>query len=134
MKAEYPDSFGLTYFTVQGIGALISWNAILTGLDYFDDKFPGFSVNFIFPIAIFVANIIISINMVTIKVKLSLNIRVALCSGLMGLTLIIIPIVANLLSNTSLGLIVMLGILFLGIIISIINHFMPFKASSCFTL
>ena len=113
MKTSSPDSFGLLYFTVQGIGALIAWNAVLTGLDYFDDKFPEFSVNFIFPIAIFVANILVSINMVSLQAKLSLNIRVALCLGLMGLTLIVVPLEAELLSNTTLGFVVILGILFL---------------------
>ena len=113
MKEQSPDSFGLIYFTVQGMATLIAWSAILTSIDYFDDKFPEFSVNFIFPIAIFVANIFISINMVKIQEMLSLNIRVALCLGLMGLTLFIVPIEADLLSNTTVGFVCILGILFI---------------------
>jgi len=110
--AEDTNTFGLWYFTLQGIGALLGWNAVLSSLDYFDNKFPNFDVNFIFPIAIFVANMILSPNMIYVQQKLSLNIRIAGALAMLGVVMILLPLEAYIFSDTDFGVALILGLLF----------------------
>jgi equilibrative nucleoside transporter 1/2/3 len=113
LTKETGNTFGLCYFTLQGIGALVGWNAVLTSLDYFDSKFPGYQVNFLFPIAIFVANMLLSPNMMYFSQKFSLNIRIAGALGLLCLVMSLLPVEAYIFSDSAIGLDLILGLLFI---------------------
>ena len=93
--------FARMTFLFLGIGSLIGWNAILIGLDFFLRKFPGYDVGFYFSIPMFVASNIQNVLIHSLSKYASINTRITI--GLLGqmLFLIILPLEANYLSNSS---------------------------------
>lgn len=110
---EIPN-FAKIYFLCAGIGALISWNSILTALDFFSDKFP-FNVPFLFGIPLFISTNIFSYLIYIIARYISLNTRIFGGFLVMAIVVVFMPVLAVILPNEegfylTLGLIFILGI------------------------
>jgi len=109
-----------TYFLLHGIVILISWNAVLTGLDFFRDCYPDGSVDFTFPVANLLPLPFCSLLLVYIEKKLSLHFRVFGCTVLMGISTLVLPIISIILPNSLFGLwLNYISLVFLGIVNSI---------------
>jgi len=98
---------------LQGVGVLISWNAILTGLDWFNTKFPDYNTNAVLPFLNFTPYIIFQPLTILYGNKFGFNIRIVLPYVVMAAVLAMIPFFVILLSE--LGAFVVMGI---GIFIS----------------
>jgi MFS family permease len=105
--------FPVLYFFLTGGGAVVSWNAMLNSFDYFDTKYPDFHVSFLFPIAIYVAQLLSSLVMAQLSAKLSYLIRLMGSYLLVTLILAFIPFEAILLEGTTLGFWLVMLLLFI---------------------
>jgi len=110
---EGDNKLASTYFLMQGIGTLISWNAILNGLDYFTKQFEGINVAFNFPIAVFVAQAVANLAIMKLSKKLSFTKRIIGPLVILSIILFSIPIVTSKVAQTTEGFWTLMGILFL---------------------
>ena len=123
--------FGKTTFFFLGVSALVGWNAILIGLDFFTRKFPDFNYSFYVSIPMFIATNIV--NMFMHYVSRFLNLKSRIIIGLVGqiIMLILIPIQAQCQQNSA-GFYVSLLLIFLeGCAISIMQSSSTAFASLC---
>ena len=97
--AKELNSFATFYFYLQGTGSLLGWQAVLTTLDFFSEKFPFAEVNFVFPLPIFIANLLFCPFMPQISKLMSLNVRVSGMHCIMIVILAALPIIALTMSN-----------------------------------
>jgi len=130
------------YFTLQGIGTLISWNAVLNGLDYFNEKFPDGDVFTLLPIAFNSAQVFANFFLPKLITKLSLENRIIIPLIVSACILVGLPIEANLLQNTKVGFWLMMFLLFVmgklnciyqGSVSGFASSF-PFKYTSYFLM
>lgn len=100
-QKKYPEhnNFAVFYFYLQGIGSLLGWNAVLTALDFFAEKFPFAKVYFTFSLPKFAANLLFCPLMVQIARKFTLNQRVSGGLILIGIFLLLLPAVGELMAN-----------------------------------
>ncbi len=101
------------YFLFLGGGSLVSWNAILNSLDYFDHKFPTHSVTFNFPVAVYLAQFLSSLVVTKLSDRLPLNMRIIGTFAVISVVLAILPVEAALLERTELGFLIIMGLLFI---------------------
>jgi equilibrative nucleoside transporter 1/2/3 len=130
------------YFTLQGIGTLISWNGVLNGLDYFNEKFPDGDVFTLLPIAFNSAQVFANFFLPKLLTKLSLENRIIIPLIVSACILIGLPIEANVLQGTSVGFWLMMFLLFImgnlnciyqGSVSGFASSF-PFKYTSYFLM
>jgi len=136
------DSLTFTYFLMQGAGTLISWNAILNGLDYYNQQFAalGLSAFTLFPIAVFVAQGLANLAMTNISKSLSFNTRIIGPLVVLSIILFSLPIVTHFVTGTLFGFWVIMAMLFVlgfcGTVyqssVSGMMSFFPGKYSSIF--
>jgi len=101
------------YFFMQGVSALLPWNSILCTLDFYSAKFPSGNASFTFPVSFFISSVGFNFLMVYIKRGMSLNNRVAGSLALMLIFLILTPVAATSMENSTSGLWVCYLLLFL---------------------
>ena len=101
------------YFIMQGIGSLVSWNAVLNGVDYFMIKYPRFDVYYIFPIAVTLAQLMCCFFILKISQTFSLNFRIMVSLLALMCILLFLPIQATLFAGSSFGFWTIIGLLFL---------------------
>lgn len=112
-EKEVSTKIATYYFLFLGGGSLVSWNAILNSLDYFEKKFSDYSVAFIFPVAVYLAQFLSSLVMTRLSERLPLNMRIIGTFTIISIVLAILPVEAALLSQTELGFMIVLGLLFI---------------------
>ncbi|KAM3130937.1 hypothetical protein pb186bvf_016960 [Paramecium bursaria] len=88
-------TFQMCFFFMQGVSSLSGWNAILTGLNYFNSKFQGQNCAFSIPIPNFVGSTLIGLLLPYISNYLSLQFRIAYALVLQSAFIILLPIVAE---------------------------------------
>ena len=76
MKAK---QLGKFVFFLLGISSLISWNSILTALDFFIDAYPGQNVAFFYSIPMYLGTNILSVAVVKLAQVSSLEMRIYGC-------------------------------------------------------
>jgi len=104
------------YFIYMGGGSLLSWNAILNSLDYFSSKFPKNDINFMFPVAFYLAQFLSSLVITKLSAILMLNVRLIGAFLIASVLLVLLPIEAEVFAQTNFGFIlVMLMLFILGI-------------------
>lgn len=81
------------YFYVLGTAGLLSWNTLLSAVDFFDSKYPNRNVAFFFPIPYFVSCITLNTFIVQISQRISLNKR--LMGGLATMNAIVFLMFLN---------------------------------------
>jgi hypothetical protein len=82
-------------FFLLGVSSLISWNSILTSLDYFVSKFPENDVPFLFPIPMYIATNIFGLLVIKLAKYMSLEFRIYGGIILQSLMNILMPLFAN---------------------------------------
>lgn len=136
------EAFAKLYFTLEGAGTLISWNAILNGLDYFTGKFPEYNADFLLPIAVNLAQVVANFFMPYLSQRLNLQFRIMVPLVVLSIILVFLPIEANLLNGTAFGFILAMLLLFIlgffnnifqGSMSGFVNQF-PFKYVSYFLM
>jgi len=98
---------------MQGMGSLVSWNAVLNGVDYFMIKFPQFDVYYIFPIAVTTAQLLTCFVILKVSQNFSLNFRIVVSLIALMFILLFLPIQATIFAGSSFGFWTILGLLFL---------------------
>lgn len=103
--------FAQFYFFSMGIGSLLAWNTILTAVDYFQVSYPSHDIPFIFPIPYIIGTISVTLFMVQISQKISLNTRII--GGVISMCLVMISmcVFTATLSETT-GFLVLMLLLF----------------------
>jgi len=107
------NKFTVFYFLMQGIGSMISWNAVLNGIDYFMIKYSSYQVYIIFPIAITLAQLFCCSLILKISQTFSLNLRIIFSYIILSIILVCLPLEAALFEGTTFGFVLILAILFL---------------------
>lgn len=133
-------TLAVTYFTLQGVGTLISCNAIFNGLDYFAARFTDNDVFTLLPMALNFGQLLSNFFLPKLLAKFSLERRVLIPLFFAAAILIGLPVVANILQGTTFGFLVNLFLLFtLGTLsntyqgsISGLASAFPFKFTSYF--
>src|SRR5690348_16929891 len=98
------------YFLWMGGSSIINWCAVLNSLDYFDAKFPNHNVAFIFPLVVYIAQLITTVVITQMSSAFSYSTRI-ICSLIITTAMtILIPLEAVLLEQTMLGLCLLLGL------------------------
>ena len=123
--------FGKTTFFFLGISALVGWNAILIGLDFFTKKFPDYNYSFYVSIPMLIATNLI--NLIIHYLTRFMTMKTRIIIGLIGqiVMLIIIPIQAQF-QQSSTGFYVSLLMIFMeGCAISIVQSSSIAFASMC---
>lgn len=106
------DTIAKLYFTVQGIGTLISWNGILTGLDYFSGRYKNYDSNFLLPLGFNAAQVMANFFIPKLGIALTLKTRILISLIIISCILVFLPVEANLMSETSAGFYVIMGLIF----------------------
>jgi len=108
------DNLTFIYFLMQGAGTLISWNAILNGLDYYQAQFGnlGYNCFSVLPIAVFVAQGVANLAMTKISKALSFNTRIIGPLVVLSIILFSLPIVTHFVTGTLSGFWIIMGMLF----------------------
>ena len=68
--------FTLFFFTLQGIGALLSWNSLLTTLDFFSMKFKPHAYSFLVEIPFYTGNLIVGTALLFAEKKFDISGRI----------------------------------------------------------
>lgn len=115
MKQEFelPSSFlAKLYFLAFGGGCQIGWYAVLNGLDFFDEKFPGESVKFRFGIAVYLAQFLVTPIMAKISERFNLSSRVIVPFIAVGAIIGFLPFQAAWYGGTEKGFWMIMQLLF----------------------
>ena len=86
---------------LQGIGALISWNAILTALDWYYDCFPNSNPGFWLPLLNFLPSLALQPLTIAYGHKFTFNIRIVTSYIVIASILALTPIIAVLTSEST---------------------------------
>ena len=113
LSAPKSDSIGIVYFLVQGAGTLISWNAVLNGLDYFSDRYPNQNVDFLLPLAFNLAQVIANFFMPALSTTFSLKYRIVAPLIVTSCVLVFLPFEANVFNGEVFGFWLVMGMLFI---------------------
>jgi len=121
-----PESSTFTkfYFYLQGIGCLLGWNAVLTALDWFQGQFPDVEVFFVFPLPIFIFNLLLCPFMPQISKFAGLDARIAGSTAVQIGVLVLLPILAELLPNTA-------GFLLIMALLAVLGAMNTIQSASC---
>jgi len=108
------DNLAFIYFLMQGTGTLISWNAVLNGLDYYNAQFAalGFDSFTLLPIAVFVAQGAANFLITKITKAFTFNQRILGPLIILSIILFTLPIVTHFVTGTVGGFWVIMGLLF----------------------
>ncbi|EGR31160.1 nucleoside transporter family protein, putative [Ichthyophthirius multifiliis] len=121
-------------FMFLGASSLIGWNAVLTALDFFSNRYPkskGYGdVSFLFPIPLFIANFFFGLLVPKLADIYSLTIRISGCLIGVAIFMIFLPILALLLPNNIGYYLCFLCTFFLGMFNSIAQNSSIALASS----
>ncbi len=109
MKAKQMGNF---MFFLLGVTSLISWNSILTALDYFAYQYPDNNVAFFYPIPMYLGTNILSILVVKLAQVTSLELRMYGCIIAQSILNICLPLFAEQLAGQA-GFYVQLVLIFL---------------------
>ena len=93
----------LIYFACVGASILLSWNAILSTLDFYQHKFSQAAPSFTYPAAFSTTMVIIMTLIIWIKKVMFINSRTSLCLIVQAILLVSLPIISTTLSNTKFG-------------------------------
>jgi equilibrative nucleoside transporter 1/2/3 len=97
------DGIAVFYFALQGMGTLISFNAVLNGLDYFATQYGNYQVPFLLPLAVNIAQFIANFFLPKISSSFSLKARMYAPLTIASCILIFLPIEANIFSGKAIG-------------------------------
>lgn len=115
MKAQFENSPLATFnFYLQGVGCLLGWNAVLTALGFFGIQYPDIEVSFVFPLPIFIFNLLLCPVMPQIAKRVSLDNRIAVSNAIQIIILILLPLIGATMANTAGFVIIMIILAFLG--------------------
>lgn len=92
---------GKYIFICIGIASLISWNSVLTAIDYFETIYPDYQPSFWFPIPYFASTNIISFLLVHLSQKISFETRMYGSMILMTVMNILLPVISLVDKNQS---------------------------------
>lgn len=76
-------------FLGLGITSLISWNAILTSLDYFSLQFPSYNVYFLLGIPYYIGSNIFGVLIVYVAKKFKVKTRIDIPFAIMAIIMIL---------------------------------------------
>lgn len=113
------DDLQKKHFLLQGVGALISWNSILTSLDWFNYHFEKYNPGFWLPILYFIPSALFQPLTVVYGNRFGFLNRIAPAYFTFFLILVLIPIIAETLSRSISFSIICLLIFILGAATSI---------------
>lgn len=99
---------------LQGIGALISWNAILSSLDWYNNRFFDYQPAFWLPLLNFLPGIIFQPLTIAYGHKFSFNMRIVVSYIIIACILIMTPIIVELAPGLSGFLIICLLTILMG--------------------
>lgn len=93
------DKYGMAYFmfVMYGVAILLPWNAVLTALDFFDNRLAPFEPFFTFPFAVNCMLTFIQVLVVLFGYKLSYFLRLTCMFLVLASLMIILPLVTELL-------------------------------------
>lgn len=115
--------------TLQGIGSLISWNAILTALDWYNNRFPDENPGFWFPLLNFIPSAIFQPLSIIYGHYFTFNIRIVTSYIVIATSLVMTPIIVELTSQTA-GFIIICALIFVGGAVNSIGQTAVFGLSS----
>ena len=113
------DEMQKRHFLLQGVGALISWNSILTSLDWFNYHFEEYNPGFWLPILYFIPSAMFQPLTVVYGNRFGFLNRIAPAYFTFFMILVLIPIIAETLSQSASFYIICLLIFILGAATSI---------------
>ena len=87
-------------FLIGGIGALSSWNAILTSFDFYQAEYPNFDVTFTMALPFFLATSIGNFILLFCSSKITIHNRIIIGYLLLLINICLLPIIATLLKST----------------------------------
>jgi len=113
---ELPSSFlAKLYFLSFGGGCQIGWYAVLNSLDFFDDKYKGYSVSFKFGIAVYLAQFLVTPIMAKISERFGYSSRVIVPFLVVGCVIGFLPFQAALYGGSENGFwMIMMLLFFMG--------------------
>ena len=88
-------------FLLLGTATLIGWNAVLSSIDFFSSKFPDYNISFLMIIPSFLATFLFSLLANYFSRIFSLNLRIFFSVFFMSICILILPIEAYFLPNSS---------------------------------
>jgi hypothetical protein len=91
----------LCEITLQGIGVLISWNAILTALDWYNNRFPNLDPGFWIPFLNYLPSLIFQPLTIIYGHKFTFNIRINVANIIIAIILVMTPIIVESTSETA---------------------------------
>jgi hypothetical protein len=100
-KRVISQQLGKKVFFLLGVSSLISWNSILTSLDYFVEKFPNSNVPFLFPIPMYIGTNIFGILVIKLAKYISLEARIYGGLLIMSLMNLLMPLFANFITGSA---------------------------------
>lgn len=84
-------------FAMLGIASLIGWNAILTGMQFFIEKYPideyG-DVSVLFPIPLFIGNFVWGLLVPKLAERFSLTQRISVCLAGICVFMVLLPVIS----------------------------------------
>lgn len=107
------DKILLAEMILQGIGVLIAWNAILTALDWYNDKFPTQNPGFWFPLLNFFPALVFQPLTILYGHHVRFNKRIIVSYIVVALILGLTPPIVEL-TNQDLGFIIICILTFIG--------------------
>ncbi|OMJ89110.1 hypothetical protein SteCoe_8836 [Stentor coeruleus] len=91
----------LSEITLQGIGVLISWNSILTALDWYNNRFPNLDPGFWIPFLNYLPSLIFQPLTIIYGHKFTFNIRINVANIIIAIILVMTPIIVELTTKTT---------------------------------
>lgn len=110
--AQASDKFAILYFMFVGGAAGIGWHCVVNSFDYFDAKYPGHEVSFIYPLAPYVAQMITTLVITQLSNIISYSNRIIGSLIILLALTIFIPFQADLFKETEFGMDMSMVLLF----------------------
>lgn len=111
-KGQVADKFAILYFMVVGGAAGIGWHCVVNCFDYFDAKYPGNEVSFIYPLAPYVAQMITTLVITQLSNYISYSNRIIGSLLILLALTIFMPFQADIFKETEFGMNMSMVLLF----------------------
>jgi len=122
-QTKSQNSFATIYFLLLGGASGCGWNAGINSLDYFAAKYPRYNVQFVFPLAPYIAQLFTVLLITKLSGKFSFNTRMIASLIIIMIITGLLPFEAALFKDTAHGVFIILGLLFI----------LGFNNSLCYT-
>lgn len=101
---EISEKVIIFYFFMLGGTCNIGWNATLNSLDFFKATFPDYNPSFIFPLAIYSAQLFSIFFITKLSTMFSYQVRILLCLITNGFIMLLISLESQLFANSLFGM------------------------------